>query len=62
MNFLIDEGKAFYVHTLFLLWVIFNGKVTLEIVLFGIVIAGAVYAFCCKFLDYSPPEGLAYHA
>ena len=38
----------------FLLWVIFNGKVTLEIVLFGIVIAGAVYAFCCKFLDYSP--------
>ena len=38
----------------FLLWVIFNGQVTLEIVLFGIVIAGAVYAFCCKFLDYSP--------
>lgn len=37
----------------FLLWVIFNGQVTLEIVLFGIVIAGAVYAFCCKFLDYS---------
>ena len=38
----------------FLLWVLFNGQVTLEIVLFGIVIAGAVYAFCCKFLDYSP--------
>lgn len=41
-------------YSFFLLWVLFNGQVTLEIVLFGIVIAGAVYAFCCKFLDYSP--------
>lgn len=37
----------------FLLWVIFNGKWTLEIVLFGLVIAAAVYAFTCKFMDYS---------
>lgn len=37
----------------FLLWVIFNGNFTLEICLFGIVIAGAVFAFTCKFMDYS---------
>lgn len=38
---------------LFLLWVIFNGQFTLEIALFGVVIAGLVYAFMCKFMDYS---------
>lgn len=38
---------------LFLLWVIFNGQLTLEIALFGIVIAGLIYAFMCKFMDYS---------
>lgn len=37
----------------FLLWVVFNGNFTLEICLFGIVIAGAVFAFTCKFMDYS---------
>ncbi|MFQ9053452.1 MAG: Na+/H+ antiporter subunit E [Oscillospiraceae bacterium] len=33
-------------YLLFLLWLILNGKVTLEICLFGVVITGAVYAFC----------------
>ena len=37
----------------FILWVIFNGRITLEICLFGVVIAGAVFAFTCKFMDYS---------
>ena len=37
----------------FLLWVIFNGSFTLEICLFGIVIAAAVFAFTRKFMDYS---------
>lgn len=37
----------------FLLWVIFNGNFTLEICIFGIVIAGAIFAFTCKFMDYS---------
>lgn len=37
----------------FLLWVIFNGNITLEICLFGIVIAAVVFAFTCKFMDYS---------
>ena len=37
----------------FVLWVIFNGSITLEICLFGLVIAAAVFAFTCKFMDYS---------
>ena len=37
----------------FLLWVIFNGNFTLEIALFGVVIATAVFAFTCRFADYS---------
>lgn len=36
-----------------LLWVILNGQFTWEIFFFGIVIAAAMYAFICKFLDYS---------
>ena len=55
---------------LFALWLIFNGKVTLEIVLFGIVLSTLVYLFCCKFLGYNPkrelialrllPQGIGY--
>lgn len=37
----------------FLVWVVFNGKLTLEIALFGIAVAGSVFAFVCKFMDYS---------
>lgn len=37
----------------FLVWIVFNGQITTEIILFELVIAGAVYAFCCKFLGYS---------
>ena len=46
------RGKGMY-FLYFLLWVIFNGNFTLEICLFGIVIAAAVFAFTCKFLDDS---------
>lgn len=42
----------------FLIWVIFNGQFTLEIAAFGIVIAGAMYWFICKFLDYKPRNDL----
>lgn len=37
----------------FLLWVMFNGQLTLEIAIFGLVIAAAMYFFVCKFMDYS---------
>jgi multicomponent Na+:H+ antiporter subunit E len=37
----------------FVLWVIFNGSITLEICIFGIIIAAALFAFTCRFIDYS---------
>ena len=41
-------------YVLFLLaWIIFNGKLTLEILIFGVVIATVMLAFMCKFMDYS---------
>ncbi len=37
----------------FLIWIIFNGQFTLEIAAFGLVIAGLMYLFVCKFLNFS---------
>ena len=37
----------------FLAWIIFNGNITLEIVIMGVVIAAVMLAFMCKFMDYS---------
>lgn len=37
----------------FILWVVFNGNFTLEIAAFGVVIASVLFAFTCKFMDYS---------
>lgn len=36
-----------------ILWIIYNGDFTLEILLFGLVIAAAVFAFTCKFMGHS---------
>lgn len=41
---------------LFLLWVVFNGRLTWEIAAFGAVLSAAMYAFCCAFLGYSPKK------
>ena len=38
---------------LLLLWIILNGQLTWEVAAFGNVIAGVMYGFVCKFLDYS---------
>ena len=38
----------------FLIWIIFNGQLTSEIAAFGVVIAGVMYWFLCRFFDYSP--------
>ena len=43
---------------LFLMWVIFNGNITLEIILFGLVIAALMYAFLCAFMGYSVKKDL----
>ena len=37
----------------FLVWLIFNGAFTVEIAVFGVVIALLVFAFICKFMDHS---------
>lgn len=42
----------------FLIWIIFNGQLTWEIAAFGAVIAGLMYWFICKFLDYNPRTDL----
>lgn len=42
----------------FVIWVIFNGQLTTEIAAFGVVIAGFMYFFLCKFLGYRPKYDL----
>lgn len=37
----------------FVAWIIFNGRITLEISLFGLAVAGLMFGFICKFMDYS---------
>lgn len=36
-----------------LLWIIFNGRVTLEILLLGCVLSAILFVFCCRFMNYS---------
>lgn len=45
----------------FLAWIIFNGRVTVEIVLFGVVIAVLIFAFICRFMDYSISKELKFY-
>lgn len=42
----------------FAIWVILNGRITLEVVLFGVLIATLMFAFICKFMDYSVKKEL----
>lgn len=37
----------------FAAWLVFNGRITLEITVFGIAVAGLMFAFVCHFMDYS---------
>ena len=37
----------------FLVWLILNGKVTAEICVFGLVISAVLFAFICRYMDYS---------
>ena len=36
-----------------LLWIIFNGRITPEVLLTGLALSAALFAFCCKFMGYS---------
>ena len=42
----------------FLIWIIFNGQFTLEIAAFGLVIAGEISWFICKYMDYNPRKDI----
>lgn len=42
----------------FILWVIFNGRLTVEIAVFGFFISLAMFYFICKFMDYNPRSEL----
>ena len=37
---------------LFVFWVVFNGRLTAEIAVFGLVLAAGLYLFLCLFLNY----------
>lgn len=43
-----------------LLWILFNGQLTTEIFIFGLVIAVLFYAFICKFFGFSIKKDLGY--
>ena len=45
----------------FIAWIIFNGRITLEIAIFGVVIAIAMFAFICKFMGYSREKERAFY-
>lgn len=42
-----------------LLWILFNGQLTLEIFLFGLMFALVFYAFLCKFFNFSLKKDLS---
>lgn len=43
------------------IWIIFNEKLNLEILLFGLAISAAVFAFACKFMGYSIKKELHFY-
>lgn len=38
---------------LFFMWIVLNGKVTVEICVLGAIISAALFYFICRFMDYS---------
>lgn len=46
---------------LFALWLIFNGRVTLELVILGIVFSAVIFMFACKFMDHNIKKELIYY-
>ena len=42
----------------FAVWILLNGRFTLETALFGVVISLLLYLFCCRFMHYSLPRDL----
>ncbi len=44
-----------------LIWIIFNEKLNVEILLFGLVVSAAVFTFICRFMDYSLKKELRFY-
>lgn len=44
---------------LLLIWFVFNGKITLEIAMLGIILCFCIYLFICKFMGYSVRKDIA---
>jgi multicomponent Na+:H+ antiporter subunit E len=44
----------------FLLWIIFNGRLSTEVALTGLCVSAALYLFCWKFLDFHPRRELRF--
>ncbi len=51
-------GKAVFI-LFFALWVVFNGRLTLEIALFGVVLSALLYAFVCYAFGFSVKKDFA---
>ena len=47
---------------LFILWLIFNGRITLEIVLLGVFFSAVIFLFMCKFMDHSIEKERIYYS
>lgn len=43
---------------IFLFWILINGKINLELTIIGLIITTLVYAFACKFLNFSIKKDL----
>ena len=40
------------------LWLVLNGRITLEICLFGVALCALIYLFMCRFMDFSIKKDL----
>ncbi len=38
---------------LFILWIIFNGRLTPEVAVIGLIVSAVIFFFMCRFMDYS---------
>ena len=60
MKKLLRQEGCFVYFLLLLLWIIFNGRITPEVFLFGVVICGWLYWFISKHMGYNYKDELRY--
>ena len=59
-NHALMKGNMHMFLICLLLWFLFNGRVTVEILVFGAVISAVIYAVSCRFLGFSLQKDLFY--